>query len=568
VTDDDWEAIQNDIAQFPIVPTYHKLPTRQSFSRYYLAYTDGFQKHFPFLHLPSLCLQRPYIELRLAIAAAGAQYCFEADKPEVLHLFHAALAIAADRLRKKDAKVDSPQTPASCDDSASRDRKIRARSCSMFSGKASKPASPKDEEDLLQTAQTLFILLVIATGTDYRELWKEKATIQGMLANIIQEGGLRTGSVLQTPESLGWKEYMRRESAKRTTYAAFCFSNFDAFMNETAPVIPRSTLEFMALPISAAEFEADTAAKWQEVRARSPAARPLLFTDAFNRLFREERLPPQMSALGNYVLIHAVTYEIHIRRHDRRYLGLTIHRYRARRPNRLEQTLEGLQTAWKSSPRDPIGPMHPDACPVTSSSLFALLHFASIQLHALTTSKVDRTSQAAPLSLLPSRDPQKLAAAMRDYQFRLEFSEPMKLRKALMHAIQAFSIPIGIGVNRAANEPMFLSMMEHAFPALEFALLLSKWCLELSHRDSKDISRDETAILEELNKLMRETRHPIKPGHYAFQTWAGDPNQWAKHHSVEVLRVWADVYSGPQIWGLSKLVASSLNGYADFLQQT
>src|SRR5699024_3779065 len=80
-----------------------RLPTRLTLARYVRGYIDGFHEHLPFLHIPSMSVATCSVELILAMAAVGAQYCFEAD--EGLGLFHAARAIATERIRRRDARV-------------------------------------------------------------------------------------------------------------------------------------------------------------------------------------------------------------------------------------------------------------------------------------------------------------------------------------------------------------------------------------------------------------------------------------------------------------------------------
>ncbi|KAK8201958.1 hypothetical protein M8818_005483 [Zalaria obscura] len=91
-------------AQFSsALPPNFQVPTRLALSRYIAGYINGFHEHMPFLHIPTMSIEKSSVELILAMAAVGAQYCFEGEKG--VELFNASQAIAAQRIRRRDARL-------------------------------------------------------------------------------------------------------------------------------------------------------------------------------------------------------------------------------------------------------------------------------------------------------------------------------------------------------------------------------------------------------------------------------------------------------------------------------
>lgn len=63
-----------------VVPAGFAVVSRHALSRYFTGFIPGFHEHLPFLHLPTMSVETTAVELVLAIAAIGAQYCRESDK--------------------------------------------------------------------------------------------------------------------------------------------------------------------------------------------------------------------------------------------------------------------------------------------------------------------------------------------------------------------------------------------------------------------------------------------------------------------------------------------------------
>lgn len=314
VSPEDRQHMLRVISEFSTVPPDFRLPTTLSLARYIRAYINGFQEHLPFLHIPSMSVEGCSIELLLAMAAVGAQYCFEAKKG--VELFHVSRAIATERIRRRDVTLTSIQQGYEPQDAGSvASTPIVNGPLGLPSEAGSSTISPSPKGDLIQSAQALLILMAMATWAKHKEILREALAIQSILASIVRDDGLQHHAHDAVPE--GWGDWIRFESTLRTKYIVFCFFNLHCIVYDIPPLILNSELK-MRLPCSAAEFKAPTAAKWQEAKTR--AGEPSLFQDALRSLFyRGGRDTTEWhSSLGNYVLIHAIIQDIFFARQTAR----------------------------------------------------------------------------------------------------------------------------------------------------------------------------------------------------------------------------------------------------------
>lgn len=206
------------------------IPTRLALSRYLAAYISGFHEHLPFLHIPTMCVESCSIELILAMAAVGAQYCFEGERG--VELFHASQAIASRRIRHRDARLAASRRDYRSGSTYSRDSFSYAGGTGMPSY-AGTPDNSLPEEDLIQTAQALLLLMAMATWAKHKEILREALAIPSALATIIREDGLKCASF----DAESWDEWVRMETVKRTKFIVFCFFNLHCIVYNIPPLI-------------------------------------------------------------------------------------------------------------------------------------------------------------------------------------------------------------------------------------------------------------------------------------------------------------------------------------------
>ncbi|KAL1304675.1 hypothetical protein AAFC00_003631 [Neodothiora populina] len=555
-----------------------RLPTRLGLSRYLAAYISGFHEHLPFLHIPTITLESCSIELILAMAAVGAQYCFEPDRG--VELFHASQAIVSKRLRRRDARLAATRSNYRSSSMYSRD----SLSHSAPSGMESYAATPDDSgpEDLMQTAQALLLLMAMATWAKHREILREALAIPSTLATLVRDDGLRSSGAEEDVSS--WDEWVRLETVKRTKFIVFCFFNLHCIVYNIPPLILNSELK-MILPSSSEEFRASSEQDWRE--ARKKAVKPTTFEDALGRLFVKggRDITEWNTSLGNYIMIHAIIQHIFFVRQTAkcRYDGdgdLLPEDITA-----LEQALYNWQLGWKRNPESSLDPMDPNG-PLAFNST-ALLRLAYIRLNIDT----------GPGRALDSRDPFQIANAFRESP---AIKRTPKLVRAVLHSAHALSIPVKIGVRLVAQTQTFIWSIQHSLCSLECAFLLSKWLEALSTGPQPldpPMTDDEKRIVGLVKTMLDETEFAIPPAlwnaprypsplpasassasssthhHHRHQQHQQQQQQQAmaatakyRHLSAGVLRVWATIFRGAQTWAIVDVIGTSLQIYADMLE--
>ena len=544
-----------------ILPAGFQLPTRLALSRYVAGYINGFHEHLPFLHVPTMSADTCCIELFLAMAAVGAQYCFEGEKG--VELFTISQAIAAQRIRQRDSRlaafhkhVEASGGPPTNGFDHNSDT---PRSCSV-SGPLGLPSHFEEagtllqKEDLIQTAQALLILMAMATWAKHREILREALAIQSILATLVRDDGLKTPD---PPSDVDWRTWARHETCKRTKFIVYAFFNLHCIVYNIPALILNSEIG-MTLPCNAAEFKALSETKWRDARAKSMVT-SVGFQDALARLFSRgngQDSAAYNSSLGNYVLVHALIQHIFfVRQVSRQRMfnsgesssisaiptshrsidliavcqcrcvstssGPALYSILCPSPSLLfpqtnapsqpgeiptedissiEHALRNWQLAWKRNPESSLDPMNPNG-PVTFNST-ALLRLAYIRLNV----------DIGPGRALDTRDPIQIARAFRDSPALSNTAHRTspKLLRAVLHSAHALSIPIKIGIHLVAQTQTFNWSIQHSLCTLECAYLLSKWLEALSTEEGlASMSADERKIARLVKTMLDETEFAV-----------------------------------------------------------
>ncbi|KAF2149882.1 hypothetical protein K461DRAFT_230541 [Myriangium duriaei CBS 260.36] len=558
----DREMILQQLSMFShILPQNFQLPSRLALSRYVAAYVNGFHEHLPFLHIPSMSVDRCSVELILAMAAVGAQYCFEGDRG--VELFNAAHSIAAYRIRRRDARlaVFGHEEISEVGDARQDSRQHSSVDPEHSSNATPTSHQPKigplgllsddeldgsfrEKDDLVQTAQALLVLMAMATWAKHKEILREALAIQSVLATLVRDDGLRSPEL---PDDVTWEQWIRHETTKRTKFIVYCFFNLHCIVYNIPPLILNAELH-LNLPASAAEFRADTVQKWSEARSRHAHDPPLGFQDALSRLFSQSGrdVTGTSSSLGNYILIHAVIQHIFLMRQSARYRPTPAPELPADDVSALETALRNWQLGWSRNPESSLDPMDPNG-PVAFNST-ALLRLAYIRLNVDT----------GPGRALDTRDPVQIASAFRDAP---ALRRTPRLVRAVLHAAHALSIPVKIGVRLVAVTQTFIWSIQHSLCSLECAFLLSKWLDALAvGAPDPPVSDEERRIGRIVRTMLDETEFGV-PEHVS-----PDSPECAKRLSAGVLRVWATIFRGAQTWAIVDVIGASLGVYADMLE--
>ncbi|OAX81678.1 hypothetical protein ACJ72_03982 [Emergomyces africanus] len=536
---DDRRNILSRLAEFSsVIPAGFQLPSRLALSRYIAAYINRFHEHLPFLHISTMSISRCPVELILAMAAVGAQYCFEDEK--AIELFYASKQLAIIRLGRRHAKLvaiqqhtdsqlvssaegtDGAVTPRLHQSQTTHNKRISLHSESQLPS-----LMAPDQQDLIQSTQALLILMVLATWARHTEKLQEAFALQSMLSALVRDDGFRIQPA--TPD-ISWDHWIEIETIKRTKFIVYCVFNLHCIVYNIPSLILNSELNFY-LPCSAAEFKAPTRLEW--LQARDKAGPERNFHVALNCLFSHggNEITECNSSLGNYILIHAIIQHIFsLRQFSRgKFDG-----NRDVAPEDMvatELALRNWQIGWN---------------PFNST---ALLRLAYVRLNI----------DMGPGMALDTRDPVQIAKAFRASP---RIKRTPKLVRAVLHCAQALSIPVKIGIRLFAQTQTFIWSIQHSFCSLECALLLSKWLETLSHPNpDPPATADEQRISSLVKMMLDETEFATSPN-----LPPGSPAA-VKQMNAGVLRVWAKIFKGVQTWAIVDIIGNSLNVYADMIEE-
>jgi len=502
-------------------------------------------------------MERSSPELILAMAAVGAQYCFEGEKG--VELFQVSQAVAGQRIRRRDARLVTFHQRGESefsfmrggDGMSSRQSSVATRThqSQTLPGPLGLPSEPEPmgdtypgREDLMQTSQALLLLMAMATWAKHKEILREALAIQSVLATLVRDDGLK-GSPM--PENISWEDWIAIETKKRTKFIVFCFFNLHCIVYNIPSLILSSEVK-LTLPCTASEFKAPTAAQWREAKKRAP--RETNFQEGFQRLFSRggKDIAEWNSSLGNYVLIHAIIQQIFFTRQIARCRFNGDGDLTSEDTASLEHALRNWQLGWKRNPESSLDPLDPNG-PVAFNST-ALLRLAYIRLNI----------DIGPGRALDTRDPVQIANAFRESP---TIKRTPKLVRAVLHSAHALSIPVKIGIRLVAQTQTFHWSIQHSLCSLECAFLLSKWleALALPNPDP-DVTEDERRISSLVRTMLDETEFSV-PTDLPLE----DP-VLIKQLSASVLRVWAKIFKGAQTWAIVDVIGSGLNIYADMLE--
>lgn len=536
----DWGRLEKEIFnEVEVLPTGFTLPSRHTMKRYLEAYVRGFHPHLPFLHVPTLRARQPPPELILAIAAIGAHYCFDTENAAQLYRASKALITVATARRKQESRVKafSPLR--------------RSRIGAMFSGRATGNHQESvmadrqgDRADCFQKAQTLLLLMVMATWGNPETIYKQALGWQSTLANFLREEDLLAATEDPDPGEQEWAEWIRAEGERRTLAAIFCFFNLHTLLYDTLPPLHNSDLA-IRLPCAEAMWDAPTETSWREL---SQQARPEpRFQSALSELFRERREDnvTGYTALGGYVLILAIMQELYLIRKMAKLNSSAENASILGENGSLRRALENWRWGWKAG-RESKAEGGGAGRPIPLDSL-TYLRVAYMRINVDT----------GPFRALESQDPSRIAQAM----FR---SPPMQrslaLTQAALHSAQALAVPIHRGINVAAHSQ---ASPHDSICLFEGAFVLSKWVQALpKQHPGADVGEDEVFLLSYLHALLSEV-----------DSAEGTPRDCGVAQDVQsydstVLRIAARLLRRDAVWDLVNTLGDALDLYANLCSST
>ncbi|PHH90593.1 hypothetical protein CDD83_3199 [Cordyceps sp. RAO-2017] len=558
-----------------VLPSDFVFPSRHTLTRFLEGYITGFHDHLPFLHLPTLAPAELAPELLLAILAVGAQYRFESNRGYAL--WYAAKAVATEQVRRRHSSEVHALLPTAAAYSPHSTRPSPSTSYrhSFASAQSERPTtqdthrepySPNTPQARLETIQAALLLFAVGLW-GAKTILQDALTLQSTLAMLIREEGLS----VETSQAVltDWESWVRLEGANRTKLIAYCFFNLCSVAYDMPPLLMTSELN-MYLPLRSRLWRAESAWHWQELRHATPAAE-LTVHEAVARLFGRTNhgLPAHLSALGHYVLIHALIQHVYLLKQTSFAAGSRHDAHRALRAEDVEEVAHALRV-WQTSSeqrrqlRAAESGHHAGAEPAGGGPLTfnatALVRLVYMRLYA----------DLAPRRALETRDSMLVASAV---SATAPLARSPKLHRAVFQAVHALSMLVKAGVNYVARAKSTEWSIQHSLCNFECALLLAKWLLALSAIGPSDppASPEERSVLGMVRRMLDETEFavPIDPSLSGGQTEMATSDDGAKLRQLAsaVVRLWAETFKGTHIFDLVKVMGASLDGYADLVDK-
>ncbi|RYP89507.1 hypothetical protein DL770_004377 [Monosporascus sp. CRB-9-2] len=562
-----------------VLPNDFVFPSRHTLTRFLDGYVNGFNEHFPILHLPTLVATDLSPELLLAILAVGAQYRFESHRSNAL--WYAARAVALEQIRRRHSHelrgllpTLAAYSPHSTRPSPSHGFRHSFSSVqqerSMTQDTHREPYSPNTPQARMETIQALLLLFAVGLW-GAKVILHESLSLQSHLALLVREEGFMSEST----QTADWEAWIRIEGANRTKLITYCFFNICSIAYNMPPLLLTSELN-LVLPHSSKMWRAETAWQWQEARQSFPTM-DISLQDAFSRLFSRaaQGPPPYMSSLGNYILIHALLQHIFLLKQTSFTSVPSFESPRGLRPDDVEDCFQALRI-WQMSFEQHQARMaennqqtSSDAFPVgpVAYNSTALWRLASIRLY----------TDLNPSRTLETRDAGQIAQAFGDAPYLVR---SVRLNRAVLQAIHALSMLVKLGVNYVARRKASEWSMQHSLCNLECAILLSKWLMTLAAINpttDPPPSPEERSLLEMLRRMLDETEFAVPidpslsggaPGHPGSNTEiAANDGTKLRQLAVAVIRLWAETFKGSHIFDIVKVIGNGLEGYADLLEK-
>lgn len=538
VTQQVWNHLLAEIQVFDsVLSLSFSFPSRHTMTRYIATYFSGFHRHLPFLHLPTLSPMKCPVELILAMATIGAQSAFDHDN--AIMLFRTSLAIAQTRLgyRKSEQRERFFPSEDGLSSAAQPDQHPLEPACAVGSLPSGSTANRNrnNQFDPLPLAQTLLILMAMATWGNSKAIFNEAVGLQNTLASYIRDERLLDP---EPPHDADWALWIQAEGFRRTIAIIFCFFIFHTIVYDIPPPILNSELK-IHLPSREADWAARSEVEWRE--AQKDAQPKSHFQSSFSLLFAKQNDESRKgySSLAGYTLILALIQHIYFIRETSKCRpdsdrGLTLTDIAG-----VEQALKNWQSGWYLDPESFLGPGSPQG-PISFNSS-ALVRMAYIRLNV----------DLGPCRALNTHDPHEIAASINRSP---HLTPSRRLTRAVLYSAHALSIPVRIGVNIVARNQAFAWSLQHSLCALECAFVISKWLIAVQPRITEaSLDEDEARLLTYIANMVAEA----DPG-----------GQVMPHRSdlcVRVIQVWAKLLSGEAVWDVVKLIGKVLESYGQIL---
>ncbi|KAF9698504.1 hypothetical protein EKO04_003948 [Ascochyta lentis] len=549
-----YEQLQSTFAPYrKLLSANFSVPSRYTLSRFLEGYFRGFHEHLPFLHMSTISPATMAPELLLAIASVGALYKFEHAKGYALYFaaktiinrkLHVSRQLMSDQLMASSPKYVNfgdlqPATAPHVHPSVEEPN---------IDTEPSPDAVSVDQEAEIRTMQALLILTAMSSWAD-KPLVPEALEMAGYLAVLTRRHGISVPEKLST--GVEWPEWIAGEERRRTLSVAYIIFNLQSIAFNVPPMIFNQEVAIF-LPSSGKEWKATTAIRWRRARAEKES-QGLSFQATLRRLLRGEQIQKsfQISAFGNYILIHAIVQQIFFERHACSYQTSESPTLRVEALKAFEAALRAWQQSWETTCESTLDPMSPKG-PMGFNST-AVLRIAYARLNA----------DLGPNLKLDSRDPHCIARSFMDESVQV-LIRSAHVDRAVLQCIHALSIPVRKGIPFVARTHTQHWSIVHSLANLECAFLLGRWlavvaeCVRVGGINV--LREDERKLLRMLRSLVLET--DLGTG---FRD-TDDEFMAIRKLAAYTICLWAEIFKGVHVFQVVHVVGTSFAMVGEYLR--
>lgn len=548
VSSEAYERLSREIVRLArILPENFNLPKRQNLSRYLAGYIRGFHPHLPFLHLPTTSSDTISPVLLMALCAVGAFYGFE--RPQGYELYFASRAITEEHFEQhRRESMHHLMGHHSRHENLSGG--LPRETSAVLNLAAANPVSSAKRKSL-EIIQSLVVLTQLTSWVD-SALVRDAIVTASQLSVLVREE-LNKSQPLEIDMKLAtaWHDWWQDEGRRRTLYAAYVVVNLQTISFNIPPAIPNMEIR-MLLPSSAAEWNAAGSGTWRDAVERSGLQRND-FQHCLKRLFSGHPVDKEVStsSFANYVLIQGILQYLYFERQAA--LGM-VNSALSLPPGVIDPYAQALRTweaDWNKSRESTLDPASPYG-PLGFNST-AMLRLAHIRL---SVGLGDESS-------LMRRDPQVLARAFVSEENPVPV-QPAHLEQAISQCIDAFRIPVRVGIPLVARTQTGHWSVQHALASFACALMLTRWLENMScfaeEFGPESLGENEKHLLNTISSLIEET-------HYAGSLGTKESDALRIHRlRVIIVQVWAEAYQGVQVFEIVETIGTTFSLVAQILE--
>ncbi|KAL4756329.1 uncharacterized protein BDW70DRAFT_164603 [Aspergillus foveolatus] len=387
----------------------------------------------------------------------------------------------------------------------------------------------------LWAMQSLLILISYGMRSGEQELFRNAVSWASALASVVRWMGSQSTHQdfeYQSPEL--WEDWIREEMVIRTKWAAFTTLNVLTICFHITPALLVHEMSSIPLPCNESEWASPTMESWLQVRMGCVRVRTCL-GEALAALLCPSPLQAEtVSVYGTYVLLHSILQGLWGFQQNA-WLGSSD---LAKYLSKFEVTLERWHTCWEDNVESSVSPRNPySAVTANPAALFRLAY--------MWTGADFSGVRAAIASLRP----ETIESSFK--QLVIPVSQAHLTMRIVMHAIGALATRVKLGMAlKEQRLSCFQSFEVHLF-SVECCLFSCAWLKETQNRPESQWSPEEAEQVKLVREILSEVDLPA--------------SRAQKPDAVRLVYAWALILNRRAVWKLQKIVADSLERYADSL---